>query len=256
VKENWPLRIFVVAAAGLFVACTSSSGGRFEVTISTSAEISNPRAHTPPNVLPTTPPTTSAQDRGGYSPSDAAAIALDQLAELPVPSSELTPPYDRSASFGGWRDVDGDCQDTRAEVLIAESQVPVIFSDASSNCRVTAGRWQDVYTERVVSSAGELDIDHLVPLYEAWTAGAWRWTQQLRVAFANDLEHPEQLVAVTPSANRSKGSRAPDAWKPPSDHARCEYALSWISIKARWRLSVHDAERTALVDMLRICQAS
>ena len=53
----------------------------------------------------------------------------------PRSTSPLT--YDRK-QFGNWIDADRDCQDTRQEVLIEESRIPVTFKTARQ-CRVLAG---------------------------------------------------------------------------------------------------------------------
>ena len=63
--------------------------------------------------------------------------------------------------YGGWIDQDGDCQNTRHEVLIAESTVPVTLD--AKGCRVVSGRWQDPYTGRVFTDPRPLDIDHFIP---------------------------------------------------------------------------------------------
>lgn len=59
-----------------------------------------------------------------------------------------------------------------------------------------------------------MDIDHLVPLSNAWKSGASAWTTAQRQTFANDLTHP-QLLAVTDNVNESKGDSGPEDWKPP-----------------------------------------
>ena len=49
--------------------------------------------------------------------------------------------YDRDL-FHHWIDTDHDCQDTRTEVLITESNPPVSFTD-QRDCAVSAGTWTD-----------------------------------------------------------------------------------------------------------------
>lgn len=133
----------------------------------------------------------------------------------------VIPDYSR-ADWGGWLDVDGDCQDTRQEVLIAESLVPVVFED-ERQCRVSLGQWRDPYTDQVFTNPSDLDIDHVVALKEAYDAGGWEWDSERKKAYANNLDNPDHLIAVSASANRSKGSRGPEAWLPPKESFRCEY---------------------------------
>lgn len=159
--------------------------------------------------------------------------------------------YDRR-TWPHWVDDDGDCQDTRAEVLIEESSATVRFSDAS-RCRVTRGRWRCPYTGRVVTDAQALDVDHLVPLSAAHAAGGHGWTRSRRRAFANALEDPEHLVAVDASANRQKGDKGPDRWLPPDPAARCDYVRAWSRIKARWDLQMSRSERAAVEGALSRC---
>ena len=115
--------------------------------------------------------------------------------------------YDRK-QFGNWIDADGDCQDTRQEVLIEESRIPVTFKTARQ-CRVIAGEWHDPYTGRVFTNPSLLDVDHVVPLKEAFDSGAKAWSRQEKILFANDLENKDHLIAVYRSANRSKGGERP-----------------------------------------------
>lgn len=157
-------------------------------------------------------------------------------------------PYDR-ADYPTWLDVDSDCQDTRAEVLIAESQLPVMFTDAGG-CRVASGQWLDPYTDAVFTVASDLDIDHLVPLAEAHESGAYAWDSVMKAAYANDLDHPETLIAVSASANRSKGARDPAEWMPPNTSYWAEYAAAWSLVKRTWGLTADAAELATLRDVL------
>jgi len=93
--------------------------------------------------------------------------------------------YKRSAFGHGWDDADGDCQDSRAEALIAQSTTKVRFAD-ESRCRVVTGRWISPFTAKVIQNSGEIDIDHVVPLKWAWDHGAKTWSRAKREKFAND----------------------------------------------------------------------
>jgi hypothetical protein len=110
-----------------------------------------------------------------------------------------------------------------------------------------------VYDDRVLSDPADVEVDHLVPLANAWRSGADKWTDAQRGAFANDLVRPE-LAAVSASANRAKGDQDPSQWKPSSRDAWCQYAKDWVEVKHFWRLTVTDRERAALADMLETCE--
>jgi hypothetical protein len=155
--------------------------------------------------------------------------------------------------FPVWLDLDGDGCDARVDVLVQESLTPPQV-DRTGSCAVLAGDWRSRYDGALVSDPAELDIDHLVPLAEAWRSGADTWTADRRAAYANDVDDPEQLVAVTASSNRSKGDRDPSEWRPPDHSDWCWYATSWIRVKVRWHLSVDTAERDALGQMLETCR--
>ena len=178
-------------------------------------------------------------------PSHATAAG-----EAPA-ATETTVAYDRR-DWRHWIDADHDCQDTRQEVLIAESEVPVEFADAR-RCRVRRGRWTCPYTGRTVTDPAELDIDHVVPLENAYRSGGARWSAEQKRDYANDLKEPEQLVAVIASANRQKGSKGPDQWLPPNAAFRCTYVAEWKAIKKRWGLASNDAEARAVVVIGAAC---
>lgn len=146
--------------------------------------------------------------------------------------------YVRSA-FRTWDDADHDCRDTRAEVLLAESLVRT-----TGGCTIRTGRWYSTYDARSYTVAADLDIDHLVPLEEAWASGARSWSSARREAYANDLADPRTLAAVSLHENRSKGDRDPASWLP--EHGVCRYVADWVAVKLRWGLSVDSVERSAL----------
>lgn len=177
-----------------------------------------------------------------YGPAVPKAQAQELLAQLVVEAPITEPAYDREA-FGGWADDDGDCRDTRAEVLAEEAVVAV-----TGECSIESGRWVSPYEGSDLGAPDEVDIDHTVALANAWGAGASSWTPEQREAYMNDLEHPEHLVAVSSSINRSKGARSPDEWMIPSANqaTRCAYLTNWVVIKARWNLTVTAAEYDTL----------
>ena len=154
-----------------------------------------------------------------------------------------------------WIDADRDCQNTRAEVLIAESVAPVSFDpeDDGDKCRVLAGRWVGPWTGEVFTDASDLDIDHHVPLGHAHESGGWRWDSERKRAYANDLNHPESLQATSAPVNRSKGKQPPDEWRPDEADSWCRYAADWVTVKQNWELTVTASEVAALEEMLSTC---
>ncbi|MCZ0978753.1 HNH endonuclease family protein [Streptomyces diastatochromogenes] len=176
----------------------------------------------------------------------SAGQARRALAGLKVAAQGSMAGYSR-AKFPHWASQGESC-DTRERVL--ERGGTGVKRDAA--CRAVSGKWVSVYDGKTVTDAGDLDIDHTVPLANAWRSGAKAWTQDKRKAFANDLTHP-QLLAVSAASNRSKGDQGPDEWQPPSKTYWCTYARSWISVKATYGLSVTQAEKNTLGEMLDTC---
>ena len=144
--------------------------------------------------------------------------------------------YDRTR-FKLWIDADKNGCDTRAEVLITEA---IVKPRKSAKCKLTGGKWLSSYDGIRYTDASKLDIDHLVPLAEAWRSGAWAWTDQQRMEYANDLQDDWALNAVTASVNRSKGDKDISQWLPKKNV--CAYLGGWVSIKARYELTVDVAE--------------
>lgn len=180
----------------------------------------------------------------GLVPAGTAAAApvsiSDVLSDLVVQGEVTTPAYDRDL-FEHWSDVDGDGCNTRAELLIAASMVPVGYS---SGCTVASGEWTSVYDGQAWTNASDVDIDHLVPLEETWASGASHWTSDQREAYANDLDFPGALIVMTDNLNQSKGSSDPAQWLPPA--RVCEYLTAWVLVKWRWSLAVDASELATL----------
>jgi hypothetical protein len=155
---------------------------------------------------------------------------------------EVTSGYDRSL-FKHWIDADGDSCNAREEVLIIESLEPVTLG---AGCKVLTGRWLSNFDGVVITDSSKLDMDHMVPLKEAWDSGANTWSASRRQAFANDIDLPEALIAVSASSNRSKSARDPAEWLPTNTSYRCQYVEDWMTVKVKWELSVDAKEFEAL----------
>ncbi|MFE1460545.1 HNH endonuclease family protein [Streptomyces nigra] len=139
---------------------------------------------------------------------------------------------------------------TRAEVLLHEAVEP---PTVGAGCRLEGGSWYSYYDGVTVTSASGLDIDHMVPLAEAWDSGASAWTAQRREAYANDQGQEASLIAVTARSNRSKADQDPAQWLPPAADAHCRYVAEWVATKLRWSLTADEAELTALRELTGDC---
>ena len=148
-----------------------------------------------------------------------------------------------------WIDVDKDCQNARAEALIAASSQPVKFK-RNKGCVVTQGEWFDPYTGATFTKASELDIDHIVPLKEAHVSGGHAWTKEQRRLFANDVEN---LLVVSAGENREKGAQDPSEWLPDVTSYRCDYVRLWLAVKDKYKLSIDSAEQAAIDRQLMTC---
>ena len=176
---------------------------------------------------------------------------LTTLSISVAPLSHNIPQYDRG-DWSHWRDADRDCQNARQEALIAESLAAVVY-ESGDRCRVETGEWFGAYTGESFTDPSELDIDHMVPLANAHKSGGWAWSKERKRDYANDLSYPNHLIAVNASANRQKGSKGPEDWKPRAEYW-CQYAIDWIAIKNRWGLTATSGEADALRDMLATCK--
>jgi hypothetical protein len=187
----------------------------------------SPAAATPPNI-----------------PSYSTAVT--RLAALTVAAESHQSSYDRDL-FPHWVTVTGSCN-TREQVLKRDGTGVVV----GSNCAPTSGSWYSPYDGATWTAASDVDIDHMVPLSEAWASGAWAWTTDRRRTYANDLGGPE-LWAVTDNVNQSKGDQDPATWQPSVASFRCTYARAWVQVKWYYGLTVDSAEKTALTGMLDTC---
>jgi hypothetical protein len=189
----------------------------------------SPAAATPPNI-----------------PSKATAQA--ELNALTVAAEGSTIGYSRD-KFPHWITISGTCN-TRETVLKRDGSGVVV----DGSCYPTSGSWYSPYDGATWYHPADVDIDHVVPLAEAWRSGANTWTTSKRQSFANDLSYP-QLIAITDNVNSSKGDQDPAAWQPPLSSYRCTYSKMWIRSKYHWGLKLQSSEKSALQSMLNTCSS-
>jgi hypothetical protein len=177
---------------------------------------------------------------------------LAALEVLPAPTvAGQVPDYERTDFLpGGWADLDHDGCYSRNEIL-RRDLTDVTFEDGW--CKVATGRLADPYSGQVIDfdkavSTTTVQIDHVVPLAQAWRAGAWNWTKDQRIAFAND---PAELLAVSGPANQSKGDSGPAEWLPRT--GQCPYAAAYALLAARYGLAIPQADRDTLHTVLAAC---
>ena len=206
------------------------------------------------------PPESSWYERTkNYRAFDSLQVCLDSGGELPrgVSRTSVGEPqerygesrdYDRTAFGSGWDDSDRNCQDSRAEALIATSTTRVQFA-TDKRCRVVTGRWISPFSNRVILNSSDIDIDHVVPLAWSWERGASGWSQEKRERFANDQVN---LLAVEASLNRSKGARGPDQWLPPV--GQCGYVARFFRIVKQYDLRLGLSEAEWITSFLDDCR--
>ena len=175
----------------------------------------------------------------------SAATARTYLASLTVATENRTG-YARDL-FPTWITISGTCN-TREYILKRDGSNVV----TDSACASTSGSWYSPYDGATWTAASDVDIDHLVPLAEAWDSGASAWTTARRQSFANDVTRP-QLLAVTDNVNQSKGDQDPATWMPSLTSYRCTYVRAWVQVKYYYGLSVDSAEKSALQNQLASC---
>lgn len=206
-------------------------------------------ASTPP--IETSAPVTTTAVPSSSSPKASPVEnvqVLDALNNLTVVAESGSDTYDRDA-FNHWTSKNTTGCDTRYAVLVEES----ISKAVTSGCTVVSGEWLSVYDGQKVTDPKKLDIDHMVPLKEAWESGASQWDATKREAFANDLSYADSLVAVTAGSNRSKSDRDPAGYLPTDASNRCSYVSKWVAVKTRWNLTLDAQEKAAISSQLKNC---
>ncbi|MDG0818255.1 HNH endonuclease family protein [Bdellovibrio sp. PAP01] len=160
--------------------------------------------------------------------------------------------YLRKLHFGRWINdpTDDTCMNTRARVLVRDSQVDVTYR-GPRQCSVEAGKWQDPYAGQEVTEAKAIQIDHMVPLKNAYLSGAWEWDYKTRCLYANYMNFKPHLVSSGAHENMSKSDKGPEGYLPPNENFRCEYIRNWVAVKAIWHLRMNPVEVQAIYDAVK-----
>lgn len=209
-------------------------------------QLADPTGEVDPTLLDETPTDSPIVETEAPGETRADPAVLDDLTV--APEAKRTG-YKRS-SFKHWSDLDEDGCNTRNEVLLEESLLAITVGP---RCRLIGGSWFSPYDGKTTTKPSTFDVDHYVPLAEAWDSGAKAWSPEEREAYANDVDHADALIAVTASSNRSKSDQDPAEWMPPREEFRCTYAATWVGIKLAWSLTVDEDEMAALRDVLDDC---
>jgi len=197
-------------------------------------------------------PLTEFAPPASAAPGDEVTAPLTELvSDLPVQPEGSREGYSRDR-FRHWIDADRDGCDARAEVLLSEAVRP---PEVTGRCTITAGtgEWYSWYDEETWTDKGDLDIDHVVPLAEAWDSGAAAWTDAERRDYANDLGDERSLAAVTDNVNQAKGDKDVAEWTPPAASAICRHTTDTVVVRTRWGLSLDRAELNAINRIMAGC---
>ncbi|HVF19450.1 MAG TPA: HNH endonuclease family protein [Mycobacteriales bacterium] len=197
-----------------------------------------------PTVLESVAPTAATSPEG-------TAVAV--LASLVVKGRAPRTGYSRDQFGPRWADVDRNGCDTRNDIL-ARDLLATSFHPGTRGCVVVGGKLTDPYTAKVIAfskaRAGDVQIDHVVSLSNAWQTGAFVWSPLRRRAFAND---PLNLLAISGPANTAKSEGDAATWLPPSKGYRCAMVARQVAVKAKWSLWATPPERDAIDRILATC---
>lgn len=201
-------------------------------------------------------PIPGAQAQIGGVPAARLEAAKASLAAIPAKGRAPKTGYTRAQFGQAWADTDRNGCDTRNDILGRDISEPT-FKAGTRDCLVLSGTFYDPYTGKTIDfqrgeKSGDVQIDHVVALSDAWQKGAQQWTVQKRLEFAND---PANLRAADGAANQEKGDGDLATWLPPNKLFRCEYAVMVVEVKAAYGLWMTQAEHDKAGELLGACRA-
>lgn len=178
-----------------------------------------------------------------------ASLALENLT---IKERDPKTGYKREQFSDGWQNING-C-DMRNYILQRDFYDEVVSN--TNGCDVLSGTLQkDPYTGETISflrgadTSGAVQIDHIVPLSDAWQKGAQHLSPEQRLQLAND---PLNLLAVEGKANIEKSDKDAANWLPTQEY-RCRYVARQIAVKQKYQLWITKAEYNAIKRVLYTC---
>lgn len=164
---------------------------------------------------------------------------------------DVDEPYNRQKHFGSWVDDsrDDNCYSTRAKVLIRDSAEEVTFS--RNGCTVATGYWADPYAGDSYTDAKDIQVDHFVPLKNAYISGAYKWSPRERCLYANFLGNNFHLLPVYGKENNKKSDKTPEGYMPRNSSYSCQYLAQWLKIKLIWSLGLTPPEKEKILALIQ-----
>ncbi len=194
-----------------------------------------------------TPTSTSLSDLPHMAPEPPhVEVVRKELAALTVEAPHSLEGYSRD-KFEHWA-IEDHWPKTQQVVLRRDAKVV----GRDTGARTATQHWHSPYDDRILTTASDVHVDHVVSLANAWSSRADEWSSARRHKFANDLS-TTQLLAVSTLVNGAKGDQAPDQWVPPNTAYHCVYSRAWTHVKFTYGLSVTKKEKAALSSMLDTC---
>jgi len=143
----------------------------------------------------------------------------------------VTPSYQEGA-FGDWADTDKSGCDSRSDALARD-----LHNEKRVGCKIFGGWLVSPYTGLLLEPGLDNDIpvtvNHIVPEKWAWVNGAWKWDQEARQHFYNDLDN---LIVIEAGVQRAKAGQGPENWLPDID--ACFYTQRFVEIAKRYGLRI------------------
>lgn len=192
---------------------------------------------------PTSAPAEPAVSVDTSAPMEVATPITPITGDLVVQPESTTGTYDRTA-WGNWSNKAG-C--TTREQILKDSGDSI---QMGTHCRVLGGHWKSPYDLKDINNPVMVQIDHIVPLKEAFQSGAQSWNAAQRNIFYNDRDN---LVAVSGTSNASKSDSDLAQWLPVQSYV-CTYVVAYEKIKKKYALTVDAKENSKLKELKIGCK--